>query len=84
MVITQNQNKTQRSNLMEKIIAQIAENFIKRILENISSGKKLEEIEPILLKNCKETAVKIVEEYIAVLDKEILSDKELRKNAVIR
>lgn len=69
---------------MEKIIAQIAENFIKRILENISSGKKLEEIEPILLKNCKETAVKIVEEYIAVLDKEILSDKELRKNAVIR
>lgn len=84
MVITQNQNKTQRSNLMEKIIAQIAENFIKKILENISSGKKLEEIEPILLKNCKETAVKIVEEYIAVLDKEILSDKELRKNAVIR
>lgn len=69
---------------MEKIIAQIAENFIKKILENISSGKKLEEIEPILLKNCKETAVKIVEEYIAVLDKEILSDKELRKNAVIR
>ena len=55
---------------MEKIIAQIAEKFIKKILENISSGKKLEEIEPILLKNCKETAVKIVEEYIAVLDKE--------------
>lgn len=64
---------------MEKIIAQIAENFIKKILENISSGKKLEEIEPILLKNCKETTVKIVEEYITVLDKEILSDKELRK-----
>ena len=29
---------------MEKIIAQIAENFIKKILENISSGKRLEEI----------------------------------------
>ena len=57
---------------MEKIIAQIAEKFIKKILENISSGKKLEEIEPILLKNCKETAVKIVEEYITVLDKEIM------------
>ena len=42
---------------MEKIIAQIAENFIKKILENISSRKKLEEIEPVLLKNCKETAV---------------------------
>ena len=64
---------------MEKIIAQIAEKFIKKILENISSGKTLEEIEPVLLKNCKETAVKIVEEYITVLDKEILSDKEARK-----
>ena len=29
---------------MKKIIAQIAENFIKKILENISSGKRLEEI----------------------------------------
>lgn len=64
---------------MEKIIAQIAEKFIKKIIENISSGKTLDEIEPILLKNCKETAVKIVEGYIAVLDKEILTDKGTRK-----
>ena len=34
---------------MEKIIAQIAEKFIKKILENISSGKKLEEIEHIVI-----------------------------------
>ena len=64
---------------MEKIITQISENFIKKILKNISSGKTLEEIEPDLLRSCKETAVKIVEEYIAVLDKEILLEKEGRK-----
>ena len=64
---------------MEKIITQIAEKFIKKILKNIRSGKTLEEIEPDLLRSCKETAVKIVEEYIAVLDKEILLEKEARK-----
>lgn len=46
---------------MEKIITQIAENFIKNIIENISSGKTLEETEPYLLRSCKETAVKIAE-----------------------
>ena len=44
--------------------------------ENISSGKTLEETEPDLLRSCKETAVKIAEEYTAVFDKEILSEDE--------
>ena len=53
--------------------------FHQKNFRKYKQREKLEEIEPVLLKNCKETAVKIVEEYIAVLDKEILSDKELRK-----
>ncbi len=64
---------------MEKIIAEIAENFIKNICKRLSQGKILSQIESEILKEAKECTVKLTEAYIANIDAYILSDKSLRR-----
>ena len=46
---------------MNKIIAEIAENFTKNICKKLSEGKKISEIEPEMLKEAKECAAKLME-----------------------
>ena len=66
---------------MEKIITEIAENFIKNICEKLSEGKTLSQIEPEMLKESKECAAKLTEAYIRQIDAHILAEKAGRRKA---
>ena len=64
---------------MEKIIAEIAETFIKNICKKLCEGKLLTEIEPEILKEAKKCAAKLTETYILQLDAQILASKAARR-----
>ena len=66
---------------MKKIITEIAENFIKNICETLSEGKTFSQIEPVMLKEAKECAVKLTSAYISYIDAQILADKSGRREA---
>lgn len=66
---------------MKKIITEIAENFIKNICKKLSEGKTFSQIEPGMLKEAKECAVKLTEAYITHIDAQILEDKSGRRDA---
>ena len=66
---------------MNKMIAEIAENFTKNICKKLSEGKKISEIEPEMLKEAKECAAKLMEAYITFVDLQILEDKVGRREA---
>ena len=64
---------------MEKIISEIAENFIKNICEKLSKGEILSQIEPEMLKEAKACAARLTEAYISQIDAQILADKTARR-----
>jgi hypothetical protein len=64
---------------VERIISEIAENFIKNLFVVISGGGKLSEIEDALLMESKSCASKIVGVYVEAVDSAIVSDKVSRK-----
>ncbi len=66
---------------MEKIIAEIAEKFIKNICEKLILGKSLSQIEPEMLKEAKECAARLTEAYISQIDAQILAEKAGRREA---
>lgn len=66
---------------MEKIITEIAENFIQNICKKLSEGKTLSQIEPEMLKEAKECAARLTEAYISQIDAHILADKARRREA---
>lgn len=66
---------------MEKIITEIAGNFIKNICEKLSQGQTLLQIEPEMLEEAKECASKLTEAYISQIDTHILADKSGRRES---
>ena len=64
---------------MEKIISEIAEKFIKKMIEIVISGGKLGEVETSLLCEAKACASKIVGVYAEAVDAAIVSDKVSRR-----
>ena len=64
---------------MEKIITEIAENFIKNISQTLCEGKTISQIEPELLKQTKECAARLAEAYIEQVDAQILANKTGRR-----
>ena len=68
---------------METIITEIANNFIKNILETFKERGSFTEIEPKMLSECKKCAVKLFKKYIEGVDAQIACDKVARKEAGI-
>ena len=66
---------------MEKIIQQIAENFIKKILERAYSGgiSDIDALSSAVLGDCKEAARGMIEAITAQLNRQIRNDKQRRK-----
>ena len=66
---------------MKTIISDIAENYIKNIIEILSRGKKVEEVEVAALREAKECAAKVIGVYAETVDAAIVEDKASRREA---
>lgn len=64
---------------MEKIITEIGENFIKNILNFISDGKSISEMEIFSLEECKKYCAKVIGTYAESVDSAIVADKTARR-----
>jgi hypothetical protein len=62
-----------------KIIAEIAEKFIKKVCETLCAGKSFTQIEPELLKETKDCAAKLTEAYACAVDAQIVANKSGRR-----
>ena len=67
---------------MALIITEIAERFIKKLMEIFTDGEKsFGEIEEMALSECKSTAAEVVAAYIKCVDESIRNSKKSRKEA---
>jgi hypothetical protein len=64
---------------VEKIVSEVAENFIKNILEILSIGGSIEEIETVALREVKDCAAKLIGIHARAVDVAIVSDKSIRR-----
>ena len=65
---------------MESIITEIAENFIKKLVEKLTNGEKsFEEIEKAALEEAKSCAAKLMGAYAESVDSAIIADKTGRR-----
>ena len=66
---------------MEKIISGIAEEFIKNMVEILSKGWKIGEVEVAALHEVKECTAKVISAYAEAMDAAIVVDKASRREA---
>ena len=66
---------------MEHIVTEIAETFIKNMVEILSEGKNFESVEAEALRDAKVCAAKMISAYAATVDEAIVSDKPARRKA---
>lgn len=64
---------------MKNIISEIAEDYIRNICETMLERKTLPEMEAELLAQAKKCAARLLSEYAAAIDAEILADKRMRR-----
>jgi len=66
---------------VKTIISDIAENYIKNIIEILSRGENVEEVEVAALREAKECAAKVIGVYAETVDAAIVEDKASRREA---
>ena len=66
---------------MEHIVTELAETFIKNMVEILSAGKSFDNIEVAALREAKDCAAKMISAYAGAVDEAIVSDKPARRKA---